>query len=166
MRYRSARNQIIPFIRVFKDNEFGTEIQRHPPRDRWWEQIEVIQTAIKSKTGCGTPLFVHFVAPLDEENPNNAINYSYSHFPSDYTLLKNEDDIHYALKQCYIVAEYLQRVRGLELLQMNAEFSKDDNGFIWLFYAKNIFIRKSFHDPGLIAGAPSKVELQKQARKK
>lgn len=49
---------------------------------------------------------------------------------------------------------------------MNAEFSKDDNGYIWLFYAKNIFMRKSTHDPGLIAGAPSKAELQKQAKKK
>lgn len=109
---------------------------------------------------------MHFVAPLDEENPTKAIDYSHSHFPSDYNLLSKGDDYHYALKQCFIIAEYIQKVRGQELLQMNAEFCKDDNGFIWLFYAKNIFIRKSFNDPGLIAGAPSKAELQKQAKKK
>jgi len=49
---------------------------------------------------------------------------------------------------------------------MNAEFFKDDNGFIWLFYAKNIFIRKSHHEQGLIAGTLSKAEVQKQAKKK
>lgn len=116
----------------------------------------MIQTAIKARNGAGTPIFVHFVAPLDEKNPTNAINYSYSHFPKDLTLLKNKDDVHYALKQCFIIAEYCQRIRGVEILQMNAEFIKDDNGFIWLFYAKNIFMRKSLHDVGLLAGAPTK----------
>ena len=38
---------------------------------------------------------------------------------------------------------YLQKVRGLELLQMKAEFFKDENGYIWFFYAKEICIRKS-----------------------
>ena len=107
VRYRNSKNQSIPFIRVFKENEFGSEIQRHPPRDRWWEQIELIQTAIKSKAGSGTPIFVHFVAPLNEDHPTDSIDYSYSHFPSDYNLLRNNDDAHYVLKQCYIIAEYL-----------------------------------------------------------
>ena len=49
---------------------------------------------------------------------------------------------------------------------MNAEFIKDDNGFIWLFYAKNIFMRKSAHDSGLLAGAPTKQEIQMQAKKR
>lgn len=49
---------------------------------------------------------------------------------------------------------------------MHAEFIKDDNGFIWLFYAKNIFMRKSYHEPGILAGAPTKQELQLQAKKR
>jgi len=28
-------------------------------------------------------------------------------------------------------------------LQIKAEFFKDENGFIWFFYAKKIYIRKS-----------------------
>jgi len=37
---------------------------------------------------------VHFFAPLDEENPDEEIAYDYSDYPSDYELLKANDDHH------------------------------------------------------------------------
>ena len=42
IRYRSTKGQIIPPIRALNENMYNTEISRHPPRDKWWEQIEMI----------------------------------------------------------------------------------------------------------------------------
>jgi len=61
--------------------------------------------------------------------------------PDDIHLLKSgtkQDDEHFALKQCYKLAHYIQKVYHYEILQMKAEFLKDDNGNIWFFYASNI----------------------------
>lgn len=64
--------------------------------------------------------------------------------PDDYEMLKSgtpEDDEMYALKQCYKIGHYLQKVYQQEILQMKAEFLKDENGNIWFYYASNIQIR-------------------------
>ena len=46
-----------------------------------------MQCVVKSKTGCGTPIFIHFLAPLNEKEPKNIIDYSYDHFPTDLLLI-------------------------------------------------------------------------------
>jgi hypothetical protein len=56
----------------------------------------MMQCVVKSKTGCGSPIFVHFLAPINTKNPDSVIDYSYDHFPSDQELAHNEDDYHYA----------------------------------------------------------------------
>ncbi len=61
--------------------------------------------------------------------------------PDDYEMLKSgtpEDDEMYALKQCFKIGHYLQKVYQQEILQMKAEFLKDENGNIWFYYASNI----------------------------
>ena len=52
-------------IRVHREPEFGKDFQRRP-NDEYWKTVEVIQTCIKAKTGCGDPIFVKFNAPLNE----------------------------------------------------------------------------------------------------
>lgn len=110
-------------------------------RNSQLKDIHMMQISIKSKTGCGVPIFVEYRAPLSLENPNAVIDYGVDAFPNDYQLLRAGDDHHYALKQCAIMAEYMQKTLGLELLTMRAEFSKDENGFIWLFFASNCQFR-------------------------
>lgn len=39
------------------------------------------------------------------------------------------------------MGEYIQRTLGIELLRLYAEFAKDENGFIWLFFAKDCHFR-------------------------
>lgn len=48
------------------------------------------------------------------------------------------------------------------MLQMKAEFFKDENGFIWLFYIKNVHMRKSLHIEGLLAGTLTAADVKKQ----
>ena len=51
IKYRNAPSQYVPYIRAFKDNDFRYELLQHPQRDKYWENVEMIQTAIKSKNG-------------------------------------------------------------------------------------------------------------------
>lgn len=46
------------------------------------------------------------------------------------------------MKQCYKICNYLQKVRQIEILQMKAEFLRDENQNIWLHYVRNIKIRR------------------------
>jgi hypothetical protein len=43
---------------------------------------------------------------------------------------------------------------------MKAEFTKDENGWIWFFYAKDIYMRKNKNRTGL-----SNVDAKKKAEK-
>ncbi len=58
---------------------------------------------------------MNFIAPINESLPHKEIEYG-AHarmLPDDYELLKSgtpEDDDTYALKQCYKMAHYLQKV--------------------------------------------------------
>ena len=42
---------------------------------------------------------------------------------------------------CWKMAFYIKVLYDTEILQMDADFFQDDNGKIWLFYAKNIMTR-------------------------
>ena len=60
---------------------------------------------------------------------------------SDYDLIVNGEDQTYCEKQCLKYCYYISQVWGIEVLQLKAEFLKDENGFIWLFYVRDIFTR-------------------------
>ena len=63
VRYRNEKQ-----VKVLKDSDFIEEFAQRP-NAAYWKTLEVVQTATKSKTGCGSPIFVHFFAPLDEDAP-------------------------------------------------------------------------------------------------
>ena len=113
--------------------------------DPEWTSVNCIQTCIKART-IGTPIYVNFLAPINEALPKKEIEFGQHArmLPEDYDLLKSgtpEDDDLYALKQCYKIGHYMQKVYQVELLQMKAEFLKDENGNIWLYYASGIQVR-------------------------
>lgn len=129
-------------VRVLRDNEFIQEFSRRP-NDEYWRKVEVIQTCVKAKTGCGEPVFVNFVAPLDADLLEEEIDYDYKTLPADLDLLKHGEDQAYAQKQCLKLCYYIQKVYGYEVLRMRADFFKDSNGYIWFFYAHDISWRES-----------------------
>ena len=45
---------------------------------------------------------------------------------------------------------------------MKVEFFKDENGFIWLFYAKNIHIRNCMYMVGLLEGTLTAADVKKR----
>jgi hypothetical protein len=55
------------------------------------------------------------------------------------------------MKICY----YLQKVRNVEVLQMKAEFLRDENNNVWFTFAKDIQIRR-IHSKISITGYDSK----------
>jgi hypothetical protein len=105
-------------------------------------KIEVCQTCIKSKWGIGKPIRIEFLAPLNPLNPKEEIQYAHKHMDSDLNLLYREKGTEFCLKQCLKMGYYVSTIHGFEILRMSAEFFKDENGFIWFFYAHNIQGRK------------------------
>ena len=135
-------------VRIVKDTEFINEFNRRP-NDTEWLSFNCIQTCIKAKT-IGKLIYVQFYAPLlADDKPDHKrrlakeIEYARHHkaMPDDLVLLKSgtkKDDDLFALKQCYKMCHYIQKVYQYEILQMKAEFLKDENGNIWFYYASNI----------------------------
>ena len=95
-------------MKVVRDTEFMNEFRRRA-NDSFWENIDCIQTCVKAKTGIGVPIFVHFMAPIKEnEVPNKPIEYNFkTAFADDIELLKQEDDDTFAYKQCMKIAYYI-----------------------------------------------------------
>ena len=54
----------------------------------------------------------------------------------------------------------MSKMRKYEILTMNAEFFKDDNGFVWFSYAHGIYVRKNLNRAAL-----SSEEAKKEAKK-
>lgn len=63
------------------------------------------------------------------------------------------------------MAYYLQIVKNVELLRMSAEFYKDELGFIWFFYAKDIYTRK-VKNKKTISSEEAKLEAKRQQQNK
>jgi len=88
---------------------------------------------------------VTFFAPIDETSDSTAkqeICYDYFGMEDELSMLQNEHYQDYCMKQCLKICYYLQKVRQIEVLQMKAEFLKDENNNIWLSYIKEIHIRR------------------------
>lgn len=64
-------------------------------------------------------------------------------------LLKG-DPRRYCDRVCLKMCHYLAELHYIDILKMDIEFMLDDNGRIWMFYAKKIFIRRrevEIHQP-------------------
>lgn len=99
---------------------------------------------------------------MNEEFTDEDIDYQtlIDEMPCDLELISNGQFSEYANKQCLIMCEYIQRVRGFEILSMFVEFFRDENDFMWFYYAKDIHIRKSLTRTGM-----SNAEAKKKAQK-
>ena len=98
--------------------------------DEYWNTVSYIQTNVKSKLGCGTPIIIKFYAPIGEgEEAEQEIQYDFRGLGADISLLRS-DEYQYCVKQCYKMCYYVQKVYQFEILKMRAEFTKDENGTV------------------------------------
>lgn len=97
--------------------------------DDFWKTIGCIQTNIKSKLGCGTPVIIKYYAPVNPEYPDEEIVYNFRSYGEDADLIAS-DPHQYCLKQCYKMCYYIQKVYQIEVLKMRTEFMKDENGTV------------------------------------
>lgn len=102
-------------VKVLWENEFFNEFKRRA-NDEYWKLIDCIQTAVKAKTGLGTPIFVTFHAPIDEQAPAKEIIYHFKAMPEDSDLLSQGEDDLYAYKQCLKMCYYISKVYSFEIL--------------------------------------------------
>ena len=89
-------------VKVVRDTEFINEFRRRA-NDAFWEHVDCIQTCIKAKTGIGVPIFVHFLAPINENEPTKPIVYNFLDEPGN-------EDLVFAYKQCMKIAYYVSKV--------------------------------------------------------
>lgn len=90
--------------------------------------VEYIQTVVKDEEGIGSPINIHFYAPLDESKAKHETEICYDSWqqmPEDIELIQADNYSQYAEKYCLKICWYLQKVRAIEILQMKAEFFKD-----------------------------------------
>lgn len=113
---------------VVKDLKLLAHITTNSRRDQQTKSIEFMQTCVKTKMGVGDTIRYHFFAPLNtasEDTVRETINFDSKHLGEDFDLLKRKADEQYIHKQCLKMANYLQKVRKVEILQMKTEFLKD-----------------------------------------
>ena len=108
---------------------------------------------------------IKFKAPLDDSSDENAgkeINYEEFRVADELKLLKAGEFERYAYIQCLKICYYVQKVRRKEILQMSAEFVRDDYDNVWFVYANKIQYRK-IADLVNMAGVVPDAEEEKQA---
>ena len=108
---------------------------------------------------------MRFKAPLDDSSDENAmreINYEEFRLADELKLLKTGEFDRYSYIQCLKIAYYLQKVRQIEILQMSAEFVRDDYDNVWFTYANKIQYRRC-KNLNKIQGFANEAEAEQQA---
>ena len=101
---------------------------------------------MRHRTGIGEAIDIHFKAPLNatsKQASKEEIFYDWRSLGDELELLYKGKFKDYARVQCLKMCHYLKKVRNIEILQMNAQFLKDDTKNIWFSYANNIHYRGS-----------------------
>lgn len=83
-------------LRIVTDHGFMSIFQKRAAHD-YWKNVVYIQTNVKSRIGCGTPIVVKFYAPLDHDNPEAEIAFDYKTLGDEVELIKAGDDYTYCL---------------------------------------------------------------------
>lgn len=134
-------------------HEIGQDLQRS--NSTLARNIYYIQTTVKDVKGVGSHVDVDFKAPLDDtsyEDSLKEINFEGFRGVDELRLLKQGHFQRYAHIQCLKICYYLQKVRNIEVLQMRAEFLRDDCDNVWFVFARKIHYRRlasSARYPGL-----------------
>lgn len=84
---------------------------------------------MRFKAGKGVPYDINFLAPLNDSSTEAAreeIFYNYKDLGDDLQLLEQEKYEEFCRKQVLKMCYYIKQTKKLEILQMHAEFLKDE----------------------------------------
>ena len=93
-------------LRIVNDHGFMNIFLKRAAHE-YWHSVLYIQTNVKSKIGCGTPIVIKYYAPLNMENIDSEINYDFKSYGSDSDLVKSGDDQAYCTKQVLKMCYYI-----------------------------------------------------------
>lgn len=79
--------------------------------------------------------------PIGDDDYKREINYEGFRNVDELKLLKSGQFERYTYLQCLKICYYMQKVRNKEILQMMAEFVRDDTDNIWFVHANRIQYR-------------------------
>jgi hypothetical protein len=82
--------ELTPQVQVVTDNGL-LQIFQKKANDGFWKSISSIQTNVKSKIGCGSPITVQFYAKMDPKKADASIIYDYKQFGDDMSLIRNDE---------------------------------------------------------------------------
>ena len=84
-----------------------------------WEQVEWIQSCIKDWFGVGTPIVIHYFAPLDETTPDEVMTYDISWFDKEVIPKDKKFYVNWVIQKiCY----YISMIYNYEILKMKVFF--------------------------------------------
>jgi hypothetical protein len=118
-------------LRVLMENEFF-ELMFERSGSPIWRRMAYLQAVVKCRTGIGEVRLVNYKSHC-------AVPEVQGQAEEDALMLQSEAE--YCLLICRRVAFFLAKHSRMELLQMRAEFMRDDNGRIWLLNATRIAVK-------------------------
>ncbi|TNV84066.1 hypothetical protein FGO68_gene12787 [Halteria grandinella] len=166
----SLRDKCFKAVKIATESQFMAEFTRKH-NDPYWNSLECIQTCVKSAQGLGKHFLEQFRAKIPQKqiygDLERDLNYDFRGIGSEYEgevlkqieqttkhpslldiqnkieeKLRLTDPAAYCKRVCMKISHYLLQLYSIELLQMDADFHMDDNGKMWLFYARNVVVRE------------------------
>lgn len=116
-------------IRVMSDSEFIGLLWKRPS-NIFWKQLSYIQSVLKCKNGVGESFVEFFQWKRGETVSEEELK--------EENFVEGEKD--YARCIFNKIHFWFKKYLNLYLLEIQAEFVRDDNGTIWLVYATNILV--------------------------
>ena len=125
------------------ENEFFKLIYNTRASSPIWKKIVYLQTVVKSRMGIGETIIINYMSPLrrDPEGLTKLKEAGFNEDQEQEQRLMYTSPRDYCLILCHRIAFLLSVFYKLELIRMEAEFGRDDNGKIWFTYSKKILVQ-------------------------
>jgi hypothetical protein len=118
-------------VRVTLESEFF-EMMFERGGSSLWKSLVYIQTVLKSKVGLNEVMYATY---------DSSVSYKLAPIESLDNLLKKYPE-HYCQNIMRKVAKAFKDYVRYEICSMECEFVRDDNGAIWLYYVRKLFVRQ------------------------
>mmetsp|Transcript_17229 Transcript_17229/g.30998 ORF Transcript_17229/g.30998 Transcript_17229/m.30998 type:complete len:495 (+) Transcript_17229:1533-3017(+) len=97
----------------------------------FWKSLVYIQTVLKCKVGLNEVILVSYDSNNPGTDPDISPEKLMKRFPEEFCAVVMRK-----------ICTAFRNIMRLEILGMDCEFMKDDNGVIWLYYVRKLFIKQ------------------------
>jgi hypothetical protein len=116
-------------VRVTMESEFF-EMMFERGGSSLWRSLVYVQTVLKSKVGLNEVMYVNYDARSPAKKPQT----------SEARLMKRQPE-EYCRLVMQRIAVALRDYANYEVLSMEGQFIKDDNGAVWLHYLRRVYVK-------------------------